>query len=102
MIQSFNKTFSFLLKNVWTVPIPLRVERLLERGFNQAKILAACLPAENKDILTRIHREKQSKKTRSERISANKPFADTKRLNKTFILVDDIYTTRTTLRHAAT
>jgi len=102
MIQSFNKVFSFLSKNVWIVPIPLSEERLLERGFNQAKVLAACLPAENKDILTRIHSEKQSKKTRSERLSADNPFVAAKKVNKPVILVDDIYTTGTTLRHAAT
>src|SRR5690625_4075328 len=102
MIQSFNKTFSFLLKNVWTVPITLSEERLLERRVNQAKVLAACLPAENKDILKSIHSEKHTKKTRSERLSADNPFAATKRVNKPVILVDDIYTTGTTLRHAAT
>src|SRR5690625_1097913 len=65
-------------------------------------LFSACLPAENKDILTRIHSEKQSKKTRSERLSADNPFVAAKKVNKPVILVDDIYTTGTTLRHAAT
>lgn len=101
-IQSFKKNYIFLPKNVVIVPVPLSKERLLERGFNQAKVLADFLPVENSEILTRIHSEKQSKKTRRERLSTNNPFAITKKVNKPIILVDDIYTTGTTLRHAAT
>ncbi|MEC5422864.1 ComF family protein [Virgibacillus sp. C22-A2] len=101
-IQSFKETFSFLKKEAVIVPIPLSEERILERGFNQARVLADFLPLENKDILRRIHGEKQSKKTRNERIHTKNPFILNESINKTTILVDDIYTTGTTLRHAAT
>lgn len=87
----------------YLVPIPLSQERLQERGFNQAEaiLLESGLPFTN--ILTRIHTEKQSKKTRKERIHVEQVFqiksADIQ--NKTILLVDDIYTTGSTLRHAA-
>ncbi|PAV31012.1 competence protein [Virgibacillus profundi] len=99
--RSFTGKFSFLKKDVLVVPIPLSDERLSERAFNQAQMLADFLPAENKSILTRIHGEKQSKKTRYERIFTKNPFVLHESINKPVILVDDIYTTGTTLRHAA-
>lgn len=86
------------------VPIPLSKERLYERGFNQAEALLteAGLKADN--ILERIHSEKQSKKTRLERIHLPQVFQLAKGaeiINKKVLLIDDIYTTGSTLRHAA-
>ncbi|UJL45348.1 ComF family protein [Virgibacillus sp. NKC19-16] len=98
--QSFHEAFSYLDKDAIAVPVPLSNERLLERGFNQAKMLADFLPIETKEVITRVHTEKQSKKTRRERIGTKNPFEITKSINKSVILVDDIYTTGTTLRHA--
>lgn len=98
--RSFHATFSSLEKDAIAVPIPLSNERLLERSFNQAKMLADFLPVETKEVITRVDTEKQSKKTRRERISTKSPFEITKSINKPVILVDDIYTTGTTLRHA--
>jgi len=83
------------------VPIPLSGERLKERAFNQAEMLAGFLTNQPLHALTRVHGEKQSKKTRRERMGAMNPFKSIKQLNKPAILVDDIYTTGTTLRHAA-
>lgn len=98
---SFHSMFSTLMDAV-AVPIPLSKERLLERGFNQAKVLADFLPIQTKELLSRNHSEKQAKKTRFERVSARNPFFLQKRINKPVILVDDIYTTGATIRHAAT
>lgn len=86
------------------VPIPLSEERLKERGFNQALGLAqeAGFPAE--DILIRQHSEKQSKKSRQARIQAKDIFKcsfTTDITGKKIVLIDDIYTTGSTLRHAA-
>lgn len=83
------------------VPIPLSPERLYERSFNQAEMLAQFLPIKSVNALSRIHGEKQSKKTRQERISSINPFKLEEPINKPVILVDDIYTTGATLRHAA-
>ncbi|MFD1849027.1 ComF family protein [Oceanobacillus bengalensis] len=102
VIQAFKENFAQLGKDVVAVPIPLSTEREKERSFNQAKMLAQFLPIEMMDVMSRIHGEKQSKKTRIERIGGQNPFFISERVNKSVILVDDIYTTGTTLRHAAT
>ncbi|WP_245976835.1 ComF family protein [Oceanobacillus arenosus] len=101
IIEEFRKNLSFLKKDAIIIPIPLSEERLQERGFNQAKQLAGFLPMEMSECLTRVHGEKQSKKTRMERIESENPFFIKETLQKPVILVDDIYTTGTTLRHAA-
>ncbi|MTW86389.1 ComF family protein [Virgibacillus dakarensis] len=99
--QAFKQHFHFLPKHTIAVPIPLSEERLLERGFNQAKMLADFIPLKQAETVARIHGEKQSKKTRKERLNTKNPFIITKKVNKPVLLVDDIYTTGTTLRHAA-
>jgi competence protein ComFC len=86
------------------VPIPLSPERLYERGFNQAAVLAQFLDLPIHDLLTRTCHEKQSKKSRKERIRSEKVF--TLRENavvprQPILLIDDIYTTGSTLRQAA-
>jgi len=83
------------------VPIPLSEERLYERGFNQAEMLANFLSGMKIMALTRNTNTKQATKTKIERIQSDNPFKLIKRLNKPVVLVDDIYTTGRTLRHAA-
>ncbi|MEN1967326.1 ComF family protein [Lentibacillus sp. N15] len=99
--RTYRQQLSSLHKQMIAVPIPLSEQRLQERGFNQAKMLADFIPLQQAELLSRMHGEKQSKKTRKERLSAENPFNLTKRVNKPVLLVDDIYTTGTTLRHAA-
>lgn len=100
-LTAFKQEFSFLPKNSIVVPIPLSNKRLRERGFNQSQMLANFLSMEKCELLTRVHGEKQSKKTRKERISTLNPFLMTETINKPVVLVDDIYTTGSTVRHAA-
>jgi competence protein ComFC len=86
------------------VPIPLSKERLYERGFNQAEALLNESGLTQTIPLTRIHSEKQSKKSRSERIHIPQVFEVDRQieiLGKNILLIDDIYTTGSTLRHAA-
>ncbi|WP_186580794.1 ComF family protein [Aquibacillus kalidii] len=101
IIKTFNQTFVQVRKDTILVPIPLSEERLFERGFNQAEALANLtgLPCENR--LSRIHTEKQSKKTRSDRLATTNPFKIETKIDRPVILIDDIYTTGITLRHAA-
>ena len=99
-VNQFYQKFK-MIKDVIAVPIPLSRERMQERCFNQATMLCSFLPIPSKDVLTRVHGEKQSKKRRKERISSENPFNLEQKLNNPVILVDDIYTTGTTLRHAA-
>ncbi|TMN23782.1 ComF family protein [Lentibacillus cibarius] len=99
--RTFKEHFSFLPRRTIVVPIPLSDERLRERGFNQAEMLAECLPGNLCQVLTRTHSEKQSQKTKVQRITGRNPFKLTKAINNPVILADDIYTTGATLRHAA-
>jgi competence protein ComFC len=102
------KAFAELIKSElakleydFLVPIPLSEERLYERGFNQAEALIREAGFTPTPLLTRIHSEKQSKKSRSERIHVPQVFQVSESLGGTILLVDDIYTTGSTLRHAA-
>lgn len=85
------------------IPIPLSEERHVERGFNQAEAFGKACGFKMVNALTRIHSEKQSKKSRSERLRSEQVF----RLesfdlgDKKILLLDDIYTTGTTLQHAS-
>ena len=90
------------------IPVPISPERLYERGFNQAQSLASLLSQQPLEkILERTHTEKQSKKKRSERLLTDSPFhlkADINSAqykNKNLLIIDDIYTTGTTLRQIA-
>lgn len=86
------------------VPIPLSDERLYERGFNQAAALLLEAGLSPSDLLTRVHSEKQSKKSRNERIHLPQVFQvipEAAIQGKRILLIDDIYTTGSTLRHAA-
>ncbi|MBS4190250.1 ComF family protein [Bacillus sp. FJAT-49705] len=84
------------------VPIPLSDERLYERGFNQSEALIQACGHEPRRLLSRIHTEKQSKKSRSERIHLSQVFQIVQTIpDQKILLIDDIYTTGSTLRHAA-
>src|SRR5690625_4878360 len=97
----FHTYFKEIKKQALIVPIPLSDNRLKERGFNQAHFLANFLTVSVTPLLTRLHTEKQSKKTRIERMSTKNPFNLEESINKPVILVDDINTTGRTIRHAA-
>jgi competence protein ComFC len=84
--------------------IPLSAERLYERGYNQAEVFAKATGQKSVPLLTKRHESKQSKKSRQERISGENPFdliPHSTIINKHILLVDDIYTTGTTVHHAA-
>lgn len=98
--------FKKISRNAILVPIPLSEERHYERGFNQADLLARGIKKPVEHLLNRkTHEEKQSKKTREERLSQKEnPFEVVDALKvkgQKVILVDDVYTTGSTLRYAA-
>lgn len=102
--QLFVENFKDIIKESIVLPIPLSSDRLYERGFNQASQLASFLVdycKKEQNLLCRLTNEKQSKKSREERLRMENPFNLKGEINKTVILVDDIYTTGQTLRHAA-
>jgi competence protein ComFC len=98
--------FKRISRNSLLVPIPLSEERHYERGFNQAEIFAKSLTSNVQLLLKRVtHEKKQSKKTRKDRmVKKNNPFLVINEdcvKNKSIILIDDVYTTGSTLRYAA-
>lgn len=110
LIEAIKVGWKLLWKELYTeeliVPIPLSKERSYERGFNQSLLLAQLLTSEVHDVLTRpYHLEKQSKKTRSERVHSMSNIFQLKEghdvIGKKIVLIDDIYTTGTTVRNAA-
>ena len=88
---------SFLKKGYILVPVPLSEERLEERGFNQVKGLLEGIPYKN--IFENREIEKQSSRTREERLSQDNSFSLKKgiELPSKIIIIDDIYTTGSTL-----
>ncbi|WP_112181911.1 ComF family protein [Paraliobacillus zengyii] len=101
LVTNFETIFVKEVPDAVLVPIPLSEERLHERAFNQAEILAKSLPYPTKNVLKRLHGEKHAKRTRQARLASTNPFLLETSITKPVILIDDIYTTGTTLRHAA-
>ncbi|MDY0408922.1 ComF family protein [Virgibacillus soli] len=99
--KEFQDQFKCSQQTPAIVPIPLSDGRLAERKFNQAAQLAQFLTKDYEQLLMRTDSEKQAKKTRRQRIFTKNPFKLVKPIHKPVVLVDDIYTTGTTLRHAA-
>jgi predicted amidophosphoribosyltransferase len=103
---SLNKS----LNKLSVIPIPLHSQRLQERGFNQAELLAhsfclevgcRCLP----HALSRIKNTKpqiQTKSKQEREINLEQAFAvgQVSELSKSVILLDDIYTSGVTVREA--
>lgn len=86
------------------IPIPVSDTRKIERGFNQTTGMLKQSNIKYEEILARAHSEKQSKKTKKERLEAKQVFylSNNSVINHLeVILFDDIYTTGSTLNLAA-
>ncbi|WP_214480750.1 ComF family protein [Bacillus sp. SM2101] len=109
VVYAFKSLFQQCFKehfqdNYMIVPIPLSKQRLYERGFNQADAIAHLLDLSLSHPLSRKHEKKQSKKSRYARIHSDNMyiFNETVLVNhQQILLIDDVYTTGTTVRHAA-
>lgn len=89
------------------VPIPITPVTLYQRGFNQVAGLLEGIPVV--EALRTKQREKgtpQADKNRQQRLLTPQPFLlnieNDQLANKRILIVDDVYTTGRTIRHAAT
>lgn len=85
------------------VPIPMHPAKLKERTFSHVDELLNQANISFEHPLEKITTESQAEKTREQRINAPQIFTlkENQNLqNKEIILVDDIYTTGTTINHA--
>jgi competence protein ComFC len=84
------------------VPIPMHPEKLLQRTFAQVDELLNYAGIQFKDLLTKTAASEQGKKTKKERLEACPLFEVKENIEaQNYILFDDIYTTGTTIHHAA-
>lgn len=106
------KNRDYFLDIDFVVAVPLHKKRFAERGYNQAEIIASILARKiNKnleDILIRKKRTvQQAKLKREDRIKNLKDAFEIKKnlnldlVNKKVLLVDDVFTTGTTLNEVA-
>lgn len=89
------------IKQAVLVPIPLSTERLSDRRFNQAELIARRMRGKISPCLSRLDGPEQSKAGRQARLARSNPFCVTSDVKgKNIVLVDDVYTTGATLRQA--
>lgn len=99
-----------LLENIdIIIPVPIHEERVKERGFNQSEVLCKNLQSTgkvNKDICRRIkntpHQTGLGRDNRESNLVGAFEIKDKKQIkDKTILIVDDIYTTGSTLNEIA-
>ena len=105
------KFFEFIKSYDTIVPVPISKKRYKERGYNQSYLIAkeisknTKLELQNRCIIKRknvIEQSKLNKEEREKNIKGVYEIIDKENLqNKRIILVDDIYTTGSTLNECA-
>jgi len=102
----FANELSTLLKgNATIIPIPMHPERKIQRTFAHVEELLKSARIPFTHLLEKTGTEAMGEKSKVQRLAMEPLFKlkqGTAIQSGTYILVDDIYTTGTTLRHAAT
>ncbi|MBT4121024.1 MAG: ComF family protein [Candidatus Magasanikbacteria bacterium] len=108
LVSSFIKQNKGLFSKIdLVVPVPLHKKRFVERGFNQAKLIAEVVAHEIekpcREIVTRNrHTLQQAKLGREDRLkNVSSAFFVQGGLNENILLIDDVFTTGTTLQECA-
>ncbi|EGQ26955.1 ComFC family protein [Sporosarcina newyorkensis 2681] len=86
------------------VPIPMHPANKKKRTFSQVDALLDAADIPYQELLQKTTESVMGEKTRSERLAMTELFtapADIRSNGTIYVLVDDIYTTGTTLQHAA-
>ncbi len=90
------------MKVDWIVPLPLSAERIADRRYNQSALIAKRIRGRKRNPLSRIDLPASSGLTKAEREGRENPFRlERPCAGKRILLVDDVYTTGTTLHQAA-
>ncbi|MHA6258380.1 ComF family protein [Sporosarcina sp. CAU 1771] len=91
-------------KGAIVVPIPIHPKKRMERTFAHIDELLKCAHVSYVHVLEKTGTERMGEKTKQERLAMAPLFKLKPQVviqPSTYILIDDIYTTGTTLRHAA-
>lgn len=98
--QELLKTSFLNQKNYLLIPVPLSLKRQEKRGFNQVSAILAAGGLSYVELLEKIETPPQSHKKKKDRLALSQVFKGKKvplPPGKKLVLVDDVYTTGTTL-----
>jgi len=98
------KHLDYFLNTDYIVPVPLHKKREAERGFNQSELIAQVVSKISRkpifNLLTRCHNTRhQARLNREERlVNVKDAFVAPQKVSGKILLVDDVYTTGSTMR----
>lgn len=104
--QELSQKLKTYMKKYIIIPVPSSSESLEERGFNQVEVVLDYAKISYQNILNHNGTlKRQALKNRKERLESAQPFyiknqQKSKLIDKSVLLVDDVYTTGRTLFHA--